>query len=205
MVGLQLCECANSIPLDVSMCLTMLSGVLCRGHAGTVQVKKSFTVSHSHGAILCMRKPRKISLTNEAKLRELVHSDEKFWEKAVLVSEVFTCHSWARLLAPHHKQAVEISLDASEHSGHLSGNAQLEWKTTADAANFSAAHHDDEKEENRAYPLLKLIGRRNHWYDKFLPVHGHRPVTEVEFMDQPHGLHMCPPFSHHHQGEESPT
>lgn len=121
-------------------------------------MKKSFVISSSYGAILGMFQPRYTSITYPGRLKQLFNAGY-IEEKHVLVSEVYTCRSYARLLAPRQRHRVEISLDVSDPMQLAYGKARLEWNTNADGGDFKYACPLDDDTKAVCTPLFKLIGR----------------------------------------------
>lgn len=141
------------------------------------QVKKSATLKSGHGAILGIWKPQKYNLDHVGQIQALLYSEDA-WKHRVLVSEVYACHSFARVLVQHKKYEVDITLECTTAPG-AQGHAKCQWSTNTTSGDFWNWSSNDDAPETLAYPLFKLVGRK-HWFDHLLPVHAHRPVTELE-------------------------
>ncbi|KZT09983.1 uncharacterized protein LAESUDRAFT_722126 [Laetiporus sulphureus 93-53] len=130
-------------------------------------IKKSFSITRSCGAILAMLRPRHQSLTGP--LRDLIYSTA-FTDERVLVSEVYSCSSYARLLVPRQKGSVEISLDITESQAHiLHGTVEGKWRTSAESGDFKFLH-EREQADYKARPLVRLLGRSRGRWGKKRPV-----------------------------------
>jgi len=155
-----------------------ISGEVSIGNPSVTQmgIKQTFTISRSFGAILVMLNPRRTALKEDSQIKDLIYSTA-FSGKHVLVTEVYTCQSYARLLAPRQTRAVEVGLD-STHAQFLHGHAHLEWRTSAEGGDFRYSHSDRWTQEESIQPLFKLVGRRTRKMGGLR--RSHRPVTELD-------------------------
>ncbi|CCL98066.1 uncharacterized protein FIBRA_00060 [Fibroporia radiculosa] len=140
-----------------------------------VGLKKTFSITSHRGAILVMLEPKLSRLTYPGRLSKLIHS-EHFNDEHVLVTEVYACESYARLLAPHQESSVEIALTASSAGGAVGGKGSMEWKTSASSCDFKSAHDSDDGKVH--YPLFRLCGRK-HRHKCMHLWHAHRAVVEL--------------------------
>lgn len=141
----------------------------------TAGLKKTFTISSGWGAILIMLNARHQCLYKGGHVEDLIYSTA-FSDKNVLVSELYTCQSYARLLVPQQKHAVEVGLDVATHGGLARGNVDLEWKTSAEGGDFKYAYHAEREDGACIQPLFRLVGRRMRGP---LASFTRRPVTEI--------------------------
>lgn len=120
------------------------------------KVEQTFTVTRSYGAILVMTNVRYATLEPAGVLKDLMYSSA-FTKHQLLVSELYTCSSYARLLAPKQTHAVQVALEASAHHGMIHGTDDLKWTHTADGGDFM---NGTAKDGNPAFaPLFRLVGR----------------------------------------------
>ncbi|EPS99865.1 hypothetical protein FOMPIDRAFT_85658 [Fomitopsis schrenkii] len=120
------------------------------------KVEQTFTVTRSFGAILVMTNVRYATLEPSGALKDLIYSTA-FNKHQVLVSELYTCSSYARLLAPKQTRAVQVTLEASAHQRLLRGTEDAKWTHTADGGDFM---NGLSKDRGHAFaPLFRLVGR----------------------------------------------
>ncbi|KAI0922155.1 hypothetical protein AcV7_007788 [Taiwanofungus camphoratus] len=138
--------------------------------------KYRFKISKGRGAVLSMLKPCLSVINYPGRLSRLLRSSSDL-KGQVIVSEVYTCRSYARLLTSQHSHEVEISLEASAPTAAALGlpltagvGGDIEWKTSANSGDWKCAHHEvletmgsqDEKhpevdDKTLCYPLFKLV------------------------------------------------
>ncbi|KAH9935402.1 uncharacterized protein B0H18DRAFT_412544 [Fomitopsis serialis] len=133
-----------------------------------VTMKKTFTVKRSHGAILVMLNARYTHLSPAGNLKDLVYSTA-FKKKHLLVSELYSCGSYARLLAPKQERAVKISLEGEAHQRSVHASEEAEWIHTADGGDFKSGVLRGS--EAAFTPLFRLVGRKTF---------RRLPITELE-------------------------
>ena len=120
------------------------------------KVEQTFTVARSYGAILVMTNVRYATIEPAGVLKDLIYSTA-FNKHQLLVSELYTCSSYARLLAPKQTHAVQLALEASAHHGLLHGTDDFKWTHTADGGDFMSG---TSKDGTSAFaPLFRLVGR----------------------------------------------
>jgi len=134
-------------------------------------IKKSYEVSGHRGAVLAMVKPRHHSLTNPGRLAKHIADDDS-WKHRVVITELYTCHSYARLYTPRIEHAFELGLEASVASPIMGTRANFSWRTSNQHGDFKHRDVFDEADETLCYPLFKLMGRYHHLH--------HGPYMEVK-------------------------
>ncbi|OCH96317.1 hypothetical protein OBBRIDRAFT_232425 [Obba rivulosa] len=149
-----------------------------------VGIKKSFKIASSHGAVLVMLKPRLESIKYPGRLKALLTSSED-WNERVVISEVYTCHSYARLLAPKQSSEVEISLDGKSHAGLVGGKAKMQWKTSHEAGDFRCRHGTGKPGDVICYPLFKLVSLRARGPVLRLKITGSGSRSNSKVVEQP--------------------
>ncbi|EMD39086.1 hypothetical protein CERSUDRAFT_112781 [Gelatoporia subvermispora B] len=149
-----------------------------------VGIKKSFKIASSHGAVLVMLKPRLESIKYPGRLKALLTSRED-WKEQVVISEVYTCHSYARLLAPKQSSEVEISLDGKTHAGLVGGKTKMQWKTSHEAGDFKCRHGSGKTGDVICYPLYKLVSLRARGPVLRLKVKGTSSRSNSKTVEQP--------------------
>ncbi|KAH9843486.1 uncharacterized protein C8Q71DRAFT_697968 [Rhodofomes roseus] len=147
-------------------------------------IKHKVTFSKGRGALLAMLKPRLTTVTYPGRLSRLLADRE--WSDFVLVSEAYTCRSYARLLTSTSSKEVTVGLGASlpvaAAAGvpvNVGGDIDVHWHTDAHSGDWKCAHHEPvmrrgvsstaeedklSNEENGSeplcYPLFKLVAIR---------------------------------------------
>lgn len=132
---------------------------------GHLRFKVTFT--KGRGALLIMLRPRLTVITNPGRLLCLFN-DRSDWSDIVLVSELYTCPSYARLLTNRCTREVSLGLGTSAPiAPAIGGDAHLQWKTNSASGDFKSAHFIPEERgvseapgEPVCYPLYKLVAAR---------------------------------------------
>ena len=109
-------------------------------------------MSSSYGAILTMASARYVSLEPSGALKDVIYSTA-FDKNHLLVSEAYTCPSYARLLVPKQKRVFQITLEASALHGFL----PVKWTHSADGGDFMSGTSEDGAPAFT--PLFRLVGR----------------------------------------------
>lgn len=133
-----------------------------------------------------MLKPRLNAIAYPGRLSRLL-ADQRDWSGIVLVSEAYTCRSYARLLT--HKSAREVTVGlgatvpvaaAAGVPVSIGGDVDVQWHTDSTRGDWKSAHHErvstrkarvsedseearDENEHGKGhlcYPLFKLVALR---------------------------------------------
>lgn len=114
-------------------------------------------MSSSYGAILTMASARYVSQEPSGALRDVIYSTA-FDKNHLLVSEAYTCPSYARLLVPQQERVFQITLEASALHGFLrSGGDPVKWTHNADGGDFMSGTSEDGGPTFT--PLFRLVGR----------------------------------------------
>ena len=150
---------------------------------GHLKHKVAFT--KGRGALLAMLKPRLHAIAYPGRLSRLLN-DQHEWGDMVIVSEVYTCRSYARLLTHHTAKEITVGLGATVPVAvavglpiSVGGDVDVQWQTDATRGDWKAAHFerikprkshrngDDAKIGNEVnedgplcYPLFKLVALR---------------------------------------------
>lgn len=131
--------------------------------------KHRVTFTKGRGALLAMLRPRLTVIANPGHLSRLF-TDQPGWSDVVLVSEVYTCPSYARLLTNCTTKDVTVGLGASAPIAPTTGgDMRLQWQTNTASGDWKSAHYlpvkhgaeeDSESDEPLCYPLFKLVAPR---------------------------------------------
>ncbi|KZT67053.1 hypothetical protein DAEQUDRAFT_429165 [Daedalea quercina L-15889] len=150
---------------------------------GHVKCKVAF--SKGRGALLAMLRPRLAAITYPGRLSRLL-ADQRDWRDFVLVSEVYTCRSYARLLTYNASREVTVGLGANVPIApaiglpvNVGGDVDVHWKTDCRSGDWKSAHYDSvlprgakhaaenpetgneaDRSGTLCYPLFKLVALR---------------------------------------------
>ncbi|KZT13310.1 uncharacterized protein LAESUDRAFT_754292 [Laetiporus sulphureus 93-53] len=153
-------------------------------------LKYKFSFSGQRAALLAMYEPQLTSITYPARLSRLLSSQE--WKNQVIVSEGYTCRSYARLLTWDRKREVTVGLGASApiiaalgFPVSAGGGIDLSWKTSTHSCDWKARGvrlREKEVAEKEArqlcYPLFKLVALHA---PPGVPASGLRARGKIEF------------------------
>ncbi|KAH9831215.1 uncharacterized protein C8Q71DRAFT_715745 [Rhodofomes roseus] len=142
---------------DVEEVRGTAAGSIGASWAHRVTAKKTFIIRRSHGAILIMLEPQYTQLSPPGTLKDLVYSTA-LKKRHLLVSELYSCASYARLLAPRQEHVVNISLEGEAHQRLFHGRAEAEWRHTADGGDFRCGVQQGG--DVAFTPLFRLVGRK---------------------------------------------
>ncbi|KZT63773.1 hypothetical protein DAEQUDRAFT_88826 [Daedalea quercina L-15889] len=165
-----------------------------------VKVGQAFTVNRSYGAILLMLNPRLTSLEPSGTLHDLVYSTA-MKKRHLLVSEIYHCPSYARLLAPKQSHTVKLSLEGGIHQGLIQGKEAFQWIHDADGGDFKSGII--EGGDTAFTPLFRLVGRETRHLRK-LPILELAPPKWRRVVDaSPQNLQLDEGDDYDHDGSES--
>jgi len=148
-------------------------------------IKHKVAFSKGRGALLAMLRPHFTTITYPGRLSRLLAA-QRDWKDFVLVSEVYTCRSYARVLTSSASKEVTIGLGASVPLAaavgvpvNAGGDIDVEWHTDFRSGDWKCTQHElfkhreavqsandvkrgDEEDESRSlcYPLFKLVALR---------------------------------------------
>ncbi|KAI0727960.1 hypothetical protein C8Q72DRAFT_974770 [Fomitopsis betulina] len=142
------------------------------------KVEQTFAITRSYGAILVMNNVRYATLEPAGALIDLIYSNA-FKKNQVLVTELYTCSSYARLLAPKQTRVVQVTLEASAHQRVLCGQEEAKWTHTADGGDFMSGTAKDG--EHAFAPLFRLVGRKRKF--RTLPIRELSPPKWKRVLD----------------------
>ncbi|EPS95230.1 hypothetical protein FOMPIDRAFT_1054393 [Fomitopsis schrenkii] len=151
--------------------------------AGHLKHKVAF--SKGHGALLAMLKPRLSAITYPGRLSRLLN-DQRDWSGIVLVSEAYTCRSYARLLTNKSSKEVTVGLGATVPVApavgvpvSVGGDVDVQWQTDSTRGDWKCANfervkprktkargegddtgNEEKKDGPLCYPLFKLVALR---------------------------------------------
>lgn len=168
------------------MCVWMLLRYIFPTHSHTrsasllhkAKVEQTFAITRSYGAILVMNNVRYATLEPAGALIDLIYSNA-FKKNQVLVTELYTCSSYARLLAPKQTRVVQVTLEASAHQRVLCGQEEAKWTHTADGGDFMSGTAKDG--EHAFAPLFRLVGRKRKF--RTLPIRELSPPKWKRVLD----------------------
>ena len=132
-----------------------------------------------------MLRPRLNAIAYPGRLSRLL-ADQRDWSGMVIVSEVYTCRSYARLLTRSSSKEITVGLGATVPIAaaaglpvSVGGDVDVQWKTDAKSGDWKAAHferlksrgkqessdntelgNEDNEDGPLCYPLFKLVALR---------------------------------------------
>lgn len=113
-------------------------------------------MSSSHGAILTMASARYVSLEPSGTLKDVIYSTA-FNKNQLLVSEAYTCPSYARLLVLQQQRDFQITLETEALGFQRSSGHPMKWTHSADGGDFMSGVSEDGAPAFT--PLFRLVGR----------------------------------------------
>lgn len=130
----------------------MIHHIYCRSceHVAKGQIEQKAIFSKGRGTVLAMLEPRLTVITYPGRLARLL-KDRHDWVDVVIVSEVYTCRSYARLLTSSASREVTVSLRADAPislaapglAGTLGAGAHVHWETDCRDGDWKTAHYED--------------------------------------------------------------
>jgi len=122
------------------------------------KVKAGFTVSSGRGAVLVMDNDVISIVDPPGSLRRLL--DDENMRYCVIVAQVHSCSSYARLLTAKGGRSVAIGLSVQPPvSEVVSATGEVNWLRGSSAGNFRAKVNKSGKRD--FYPLFKLVSLRD--------------------------------------------
>jgi len=145
-------------------------------------IKHKIAFSNGRGALLAMLRPHLTTITYPGRLSRLLVA-QRDWKDFVLVSEVYTCHSYARFLTSHASNEVTVGLGASVPLAaavgvpvNAGGDIDVEWQTDSHGGDWKCTQHEllkkretvlnadhakrgggEDESRPLCYPLFKLV------------------------------------------------
>ncbi|KAJ7907296.1 hypothetical protein B0H13DRAFT_1618590 [Mycena leptocephala] len=139
------------------------------------KVKGAFEFSSGHGAILVMEDDMISLIEPQGALRRLL--EDPTMRGLVIVSEVHSCSSYARLLTAQSGSTIALGLSIEPPiSGAASATANATWVRSVASGNFKSRVNKDG--DRKFYPLFRLVsltekatstGLRGEWDDSGAP------------------------------------
>ncbi|KAH9920774.1 uncharacterized protein B0H18DRAFT_1023123 [Fomitopsis serialis] len=104
------------------------------------------------GALLAMLRPHLTTITYPGRLSRLLAA-QRDWKDFVLVSEVYTCHSYCWLGASV-PLAAAVGVPVN-----VGGDIDVEWQTDSHGGDWKCTQHElfEKRETPLCYPLFKLV------------------------------------------------
>ena len=148
-------------------------------------LKHKIAFSKGHGALLAMLRPCLNTIAYPRRLSRLL-ADQRDWSGMVIVSEVYTCRSYARLLVHSSSKEITFGLGATIPIAaavgvpvSVGGDVDVQWQTDATSGDWKTSHferiksrrdpkngdnakfgNEDNEDGPLCYPLFKLVALR---------------------------------------------
>ncbi|KAJ7717806.1 hypothetical protein B0H16DRAFT_1897827 [Mycena metata] len=117
------------------------------------KVNGAFKFSSGRGAILVMENDKMSSIDPPGSLRRLLKDPSM--RDAVIVSEVHSCSSYARMLTAQEGSTVALGLSVEPPVASVSATANATWVRSGASGNFKSQVNN--KGERKFYPLFRLV------------------------------------------------
>lgn len=117
------------------------------------KVKGAFKFSSGRGAILVMENNMMSSIDPPGSLRRLL--EDPSMRDIVVVSEVHSCSSYARVLTAQEGSTVALGLSVEPPVASMSATANAAWVRSGASGNFKSQVNN--KGDRKFYPLFRLV------------------------------------------------